>query len=102
MKYFLTPTRPHSVSVTMGMINRGVYEVKPVFAYDLYKDAIKTERNELTDENVKEAFKTGKTVWIENFYRLWGEDLNDKALFKLRLTGELENETVPNVPGINK
>lgn len=95
MKYFVSPTRPFG-SVTFGlqMEKRGVYEVPSALAYDLYVEAEATPMNRLTWENIDSTFECGHNVYVGNYVRLWGEEMTDKELFKLRLNGDVKKEMV--------
>ncbi len=95
MKYFISPTRPFgSVTFDLQMEKHGVYEVPSRLAYDLYVDAEANPRNRMNHEHIDHAFETGRNVHLSNIVRLWGDDITDKELFKLRLNGDVKKEKV--------
>ena len=95
MKYFISPTRPYG-SVTFGlqMEKQGVYEVDSALAYDLYVEAEAEPRNRMTYEMIDSSFECGRNVYVNNLVRLWGDEITDKELFKLRINGDVKKEKV--------
>lgn len=95
MKYFMSPTRPFG-SVTFGlqMEKHGVYEVPSALAYDLYVEAEAIARNRMEYEHIDASFELGRNVYVHNWVRLWGDEMTDKELFKLRLNGDVKKEVV--------
>lgn len=95
MKYFVSPTRPFG-AVTFGlqMEKHGVYEVPSALAYDLYVEAEAEPRNRMSYEHIDSAFERGQNVYVNNFVRLWGDEVTDKELFKLRISGDVKKEII--------
>lgn len=95
MKYFVSPTRPFgSVTFNLQMEKHGVYQVHPDLAHDLYVEAEATPINRMEHEHIERKYKNGDNVYVGNYVRLWGEEWDDKDLFRLRLTGDLKKEIV--------
>ena len=95
MKYFISPTRPFgSVTFSLQMEKHGVYEVPSALAYDLYVEAEANPKNRMEYEHIDHAFESGYNVYVNNFVRLWGDEVTDKELFKMRINGDVKKEVV--------
>ncbi len=97
MKYFISPTRPFGkVTFDLQMEKHGVYEVNSTLAYDLYVEAEANPKNLMSYEHIDSTFECGKNVYVNNYVRLWGDEMSDKELFKRRLNGDVKKEVVEN------
>ena len=95
MKYFVSPTRPFgAIRFGLQMEKHGVYEVPSALAYDLYVEAEANPKNRMQYEHIDHSFETGYNVYVNNFVRIWGDEMTDKELFKMRINGDVKKEVV--------